>query len=420
MEFLIGCNYWASNAGTEMWRNFDINIIKNDIHILAENGVQYLRVFPNWRDFQPVIPMIKGAGVISGYCLENDIECKNEYYLDESMLDKFSDFLKICSDNNVKVVVGLITGWMSGRLFVPPALFGKNVITDPLAIHFQQLFIKGFVSRFKNNEIIYAWDLGNECNCMGSADRIDALNWTAIISNAIKAEDNSRMIISGMHGLSVERNTPWRIADQAMFTDVLTTHPYPYWCQHTRVDNTLSERTLMHATAETKLYSEIGNRPCLAEEIGTMGPMICSDEKAADFLRVNLFSLWANNSLGVMWWCAHDQTMLNSFPYTDNMVEVELGMLDKNLKPKPVLKEMKRFADFLKNVDFELPKAETQAVCLLTETQRQWGIGYMTYALLRKIGLNCKFAFAENSLPESNLYIVPSINGTTVMKKKIY
>ena len=66
-----------------------------------------------------------------------------------------------------------------------------------------------------------------------------------------------------------------------------------------------------------------------AEEIGTMGPMLCSDENAAKFMRTNLYSLWANNAAGAMWWCANDQTMLTKVPYTENMVELELGLLDK-------------------------------------------------------------------------------------------
>lgn len=43
-EFLIGCNYWASNSGTEMWRNFDESVIRNDLKILTENGIEYMRV----------------------------------------------------------------------------------------------------------------------------------------------------------------------------------------------------------------------------------------------------------------------------------------------------------------------------------------------------------------------------------------
>lgn len=419
MEFMLGCNYWASNAGTEMWRNFDADVIENDIKILSAHGVKYMRVFPIWRDFQPIMPLYSANGNLVRYCLEGERKPKNKYYLDETMLDRFEVFLKICEKYGIKLIIGLITGWMSGRLFVPSALYGKNVITDVTARYFEKLFIKGFVTRFKASSTIYAWDLGNECNCMGRvADRIEAASWTAEISGAIKSADNSRSVVSGMHSLSIDKN--WTISDQAEFTDILTTHPYAYWCEHTRIDEILSFRTLMHPTAQTKFYAEIGEKPCLAEEIGTMGPMLCSDENAAKFLRYNMFSLWANNAVGAMWWCANDQQHLGTYPFTDVMVERELGLLTRDKTPKPVLKEIKKFSEFLKSIDFEIREAAADAVCLLTREQDQWGVGYMTYNLLKQVGLNCDFAYADNQIPESKLYVLPSLNGTNIMEKCNY
>ena len=29
-SFFVGANYWASNAGTNMWRMFDVNAIRDD------------------------------------------------------------------------------------------------------------------------------------------------------------------------------------------------------------------------------------------------------------------------------------------------------------------------------------------------------------------------------------------------------
>jgi len=417
MEFLLGCNWWASNAGADMWRNFDEKAIEKDMAALEKYGVTHIRAFPNWRDFQPIIPLMKSGGLVADYCLENDEKSENEYYIPEVMLKRFAMFLDICKKHNIRVIVGLITGWMSGRLYVPPILFQKNVITDPLAQYFEQLFIKGFVSRVKYHESIIAWDLGNECNCMGNADRIGAANWTAMISNAIRAEDNERPIFSGMDGLFLDRTKAWQVKDLAMFTDILTTHPYPYWCIHTNNDKILSFRTTMHATAQTKLYGEVGGKPCMAEEIGTMGPMLCSNENAAKFLRVNLFSLWANGSCGVMWWCANEQTMLSKFPYAENTCELELGMLDENHNPKPVLLEMKKFSDFLKKKKFNLPKPEVDAVCILSHEQDQWGVGYMTHNLIKQAGLNLKFAFSDGEIPQSDLYLLPSVNGKIIMDK---
>ena len=415
MDFILGCNYWASNAGADMWRKFDLETVKKDLNLLSEHGINCLRVFPNWRDFQPVMPVYGGKMTFVRYLLENDVEPQNPYFLDEIMMDRFSLFLDECEKRNIKLIVGLITGFMSGRIFIPSVLYGKNLITDSTAIYFEKLFIKGFVSRFKDRTIIYGWDLGNECNVMSPVEnRIQAVNWISSIANAIRAEDSSRPIVSGMHGLSVEGN--WRIDDNAMFTDMLTTHPYPFWCEYTKIDKMMSYRTTLHPTAQTKYYSEIGKKPCLAEELGTMGPSICEEISAADFLRINTLSLFSNSATGVMWWCAFDQNNLRNYPYAIEMVERELGMASANHEPKPVLLEMKKLSNVLNKI--KLPQANVDAVCLLSKEQRQWGVGYMTYALMKKVGLNCSFDFVENEIPNVPVYMLPSMSGAHVLEKE--
>lgn len=417
MDFLLGCNYWASNAGAEMWRDFDPEVIDDDLRRLAEYGVKCVRAFPNWRDFQPVEAYIGGQGTVGEYTTGG--KSNNPYYLDDTMLDRFGVFLDLCQTYGIRVVVGMVTGWMSGRLFIPPALYGKNVLTDPLAVYFTQLYIKGFVSRFYNHPALYAWDLGNECNCMAPVkDRYEAAGFTASVSNAIRACDKTHPILSGMHGLDIHGH--WTIADQAMFTDMLTTHPYAIFCEHTWVDRLLSYRTLMHPTAQGKFYADLSGKPSFAEEFGTTGTYVTNNQVAADYLRVNLFSLWANGSAGLLWWCANDQNMLKTFPYNRCMLELELGMLDAERQPKPVLWEMKRFSDFLGGLDFTLPPAATDAVCLLTRHQDQWGVGYMTDLLLRRVGVNCRFAYGDDPLPDAPLYLLPSVNEYCVMPMERY
>ena len=157
------------------------------------------------------------------------------------------------------------------------------------------------------------------------------------------------------------------------------------------------------------------------EEIGTTGPMICGEEQVADYLRVNLFSVWANGSTGLLWWCNHDQNLLNSFPYTVQIMERELGLLTNKNEPKPALVEMKKFADFMQKNPIHLPKAREDGVCLLTRNQDHWSVSYMTYILAKSLGLNLKFSYAcEGELPDSNLYIMPSVNGWVYMYKNTF
>lgn len=426
-EFMLGTNYWASHAGTEMWRNWNEDVIRQDFEILSAHGAKYLRVFPIWRDFQPVNPMLDGHGKLREYRVNDDKLPENVYYLDETMLARFEKFCDIAEEYGMKLIVGIITGWMSGRLFIPPVLYGKNLFTDPVALMFEMKFIEGFVKRVKDKPAIYSWDLGNECNCMSDVPGYEAAEaWTGIISNAIRANDPTRDIVSGMHGISTESN--WRISSQAHYTDMLTTHPYPYFVPHCTTDTYSSMRTLLHATCETKLYSDLGHKPCLVEEIGTLGPMMCDDNVAASFLRVNMFSNWAHGSPGVLWWCANDQDLLETPPYCWNMCEVELGMITSDRKPKPVLKEMKEFSQWVNGLDFELPAASEDAVCILTTGQDNWGIAYMSGILAKQAKVNIKYAYAPWELPESDTYLLPSVFTVRMMpsytfnelKKRVY
>lgn len=41
--FFVGCNYWASHAGTFMWRNWSEETVAADFDALASHGVQVLR-----------------------------------------------------------------------------------------------------------------------------------------------------------------------------------------------------------------------------------------------------------------------------------------------------------------------------------------------------------------------------------------
>ncbi len=416
---MLGCNYWASNAGTEMWRQYDREAIKKDLKSLSENGVEYLRVFPNWRDFQPIEPLFGGGMSFKEYRLSDERLPQNKYYLDEEMLEKFEDFMDIAADFGMKLIVGLLTGWMSGRMFIPPALHGKNLYLDRECLYFEQLYVEGLVSRFMHHKAIYAWDHGNECNCMG--DPIDFLGadmWSRMISNAVYAHDKTHPLISGIHALNPDG--VWQIKGQADICDMLVTHPYPFWGTHTTNDTMDSIRTTLYSAAITKLYADLGKKPCLIEEIGTMGPSVASEQFAEDFLRVNFFSGYANGATGIMWWCANDQERLMTAPYTWTMCENELGMITSDGEPKPVLTEMRRLSKIFKSFDFTLPPANTDAVCLVTRGQDIWGVAYMTYVLSKQAKMNIEFADSQYEIPDAPVYMLPSVKGSECMPKESY
>ena len=133
-SFAVGCNYWASHAGTHTWRNWKPEVIEQDFKQLSENGIRYLRVFPLWPDFQPIHQIYAGEGA-QKYMAFSDgkplpATGPGSNGVSEEQLEHFEVMADLAKKYNLKLVVGLVTGWMSGQLYVPPALEGKNILTD--------------------------------------------------------------------------------------------------------------------------------------------------------------------------------------------------------------------------------------------------------------------------------------------------
>ena len=365
-HFVTGCNYWASHAGTRMWSDWKAEVVAADLQQLTQAGLQVLRVFPLWPDFQPLTCLYGGEGQPVEFRLGEEplpFDEAGQAGVSATAMDHFAEFAGLAEKNGLKLIVGLVTGWMSGRLFTPPAFERLNVLTDPTVMMWQVGFVRYFVRTFRQHPAILAWDLGNECNCMAAVTRQQAWLWTSSITNAIRVEDQDHPVVSGMHSLAPDKKANWTMQDQGELTDLLTTHPYPIFTPHCDQDPINTLRSCLHATAESRYYADIGGKPCMGEEVGTLGPFIASDKIAADYVRTVLFSLWAHDCHGLLWWCAYDQAHLQHAPYDWHSYERELGLLRANRQVKPVALEMGRFTAWLKSlpVDF-LPPPRTEAV----------------------------------------------------------
>lgn len=419
MDFMVGCNYWDSKHGTDMWRYFDADVVRDDVSNLAKNGVKYMRVFPNWRDFQPIEIHRGWRGRDVEYRDYDENLLENVNGIDPKQIENFKTFAAICDEYGIKLIVSVVTGWMSGRLFVPRAIDGKNPITDPEVLMWTARFIKGFVNGVKECKNIVMWDLGNECNSLGAVNsRYEAYTWTAFVYNAIKSADPTRKISSGMHGISSESGGLWQIKDQGEITDYLTPHPYVSRTISNDVEPMNKMRTTVLPTAQCVFYSDISGKETILQEQGGFSEALGNSDLNCDFARINMLSALVHNVKGWFWWCGANHVDLKNTPYVWSMVERNLGMLDSENNPKPIAKTIKQMGEVIEDLPFDsFPKRETDAVCVLSSGVKHWVNGSSAFVLGKQAGVEVSFnAYGEN-LPDSKLYIVPSIAGWEVINK---
>lgn len=423
----VGCNYWASHAGVRMWSQWDEAIIRRDFERMAEAGVQSVRLFPLWPDFQPLelaagcqnrprLLQFRGGPLPDTPCGRDGV--------DEQMVQRFRTLATIAAEHRLELIVGLVTGWMSGQLFLPQAFAGLDPLRSPLSIKWQIRLVRCLVRELRDLPAIAVWEPGNESNCMGEiATPEEAWNWTNAITAAIRAEDATRPVASGMHGLMPGADTefgselPWTIETQGELCDLLTPHPYPHSMSKlpARVDPHTSIRAAFQATVEMRFYSDLGGKPAFVEEIGTFAPSYCNEQIKAEFLRNSMFNAWAHGSSRFLWWCAFEQSMLEFSPYNWSAWERELGLYDARFQLRPVGEELRKFRDFIAALPFrELPPFRRDAICLLTREQdfnAFMANGWSSFLLAKQSGFDLEFRFIGDGIGESTLYFVPGIRG---------
>ncbi len=411
----LGANYWASHAATEMWRKWDAKSVDEDLRVLAANGFRILRVFPNWADFQPI-----HACYLSGYNFDKVYETRmfdseeplpdtpcGRAGVDERMVEHFEEFCDLAEKHGIRLIVPLLTGQMTFRNYIPPALANRDPFSDPYALMWEGRYLECMVTRLKTKKAIAAWESGNEASILGKSEnafRSEA--WLRYVHQTIRCADPSRPVI-GVHGLYVSREETWPSAMNASLSDYITTHPYGFWGAVYN-DDFLSVRSLTFAAAETYALEQIGGKPAFIEEHGSRRQEQTSQRGVADYMRAMLWNSWALDCRAMLWWCAYDQTKMTIAPYNWRQPCVELGIFRRDRSPYPAVDAARKFVAMQDNLPFvALPKAKPHAVVLATDS----AVVHSSYILARQAGIMPRFANPEERFPDAQCYFLPNALG---------
>ena len=328
----LGANFWSRTGGPLMWTRYDAGIVRDELRVLAEHGLNMTRSFFYWPDFHPTPDS-----------------------LDEQCIANFADFLDAHSEIGLTTVPTFLVGHMSGENWDPAWRDGRDLYHDVWFVGRQAWYVRELTSRFAAHPAVAGWLLTNEVPIYGGeAPRPIVDAWASLLVDAVRAGGATQPVAVGDGAWGIEttgHDNGFSVRDLAKFTDFIG--PHVYRMETDQVRQHLKAAYIAELAATDGL-------PVIMEEFGLTSDFV-SDAGAASYYRQLLYSTLLAGATGWIAWNNTDyDDLADQRPYSHHPFEMHFGITDRHGVPKPPLRELARFASDLAAID--LPSARRAPV----------------------------------------------------------
>jgi endo-1,4-beta-mannosidase len=370
MKFSVGINYWPRRSAMSMWQRFDPGEIADDMHRIADLGLDTVRFFLRWDDFQPA-----------------------PRRMNLTMLERLVRVTELIAAAGLRAMPTLFCGHMSGVNWLPSWALDRHApagrfrtISDgneepygaadlyagPM-LDAQRYHAREVGAALRDHPSVLAWDLGNEfSNLREPSAPSAAREWSKRLTAELQTT-SGHPVTGGLHGEDLERDRnirPSSIAEPWIFA---TMHGYSVYSEFARSRTDADVVPFLAALTASLaqkpvLFSEFGNPTCPPgkvspyERVALPGepplPPIppddpvraayaCLDEaEMAVYARAVLEKLHATGRLGGYWWCWADyaEELRTQPPFDRAPHELRFGIIRSDGSLKPVAETLSAFA----------------------------------------------------------------------------
>jgi len=365
-DFTLGVNYWPRKKAMYWWSNFDAGEVKEEFAVIKDIGMNVVRLFLLWDDFQPEPNMVA-----------------------KDKLDNLVKVADIAAEAGLGIDMTFFTGHMSGPNWSPRWLVGgdlppeahqgwlrdvvsegkytdqgyRNMFHDETALDASRLLLSAVVTELKDHPGIWMWNLGNEPDLFAWPNTSDeGAAWVREMVGLIKDIDPNHPVTIGLHGDGLHRDNGLRIDKVYAHTDVAVMHSYPMYTPWAR--KPLDPDFVPFTCAVTAALS---GKPVLMEEFGgcTAQPgepshimkwtettgrereqFMAGEEDFAEFLSLTIPKLQDSGATGAMLWCYADYVpeLWDMPPCQNAQHERWFGLVRPDGSLKPHAKVIQEFA----------------------------------------------------------------------------
>jgi endo-1,4-beta-mannosidase len=370
MRFSLGVNYWPSRSAMAMWQRFDAGEIREDLARIAALGLDTVRFFLRWDDFQPAADT-----------------------MDTVMLERLETVVNLAHDAGLRVMPTLFCGHMSGVNWLPAwtlerttphgrfrtitrdgeSPYGIGDFYTGALLDAQVLFARTVGERLRAHPAIVAWDLGNEfSNLREPTSEFAAAEWSRRLTAALR-ETSQLPVTAGTHGEDLTRDRNIRFASLCAPYAFATMHGYSVYSSfaRNRLDSEVVPFLSLLAQAfsfKPLLFTEFGNPTCPPNKLSPFERVALPDEpptptispddplfatyaclteaENAAYCTSVLDRLHADGRLGAYYWCwaDYDSALHDEPPFDRATHETSFGIIRSDGSEKPVAAALSAFA----------------------------------------------------------------------------
>ncbi|GGJ65779.1 beta-mannosidase [Streptomyces brasiliensis] len=319
----LGANFWSRHGSLFMWRDYDDEVVREELRTLREHGANVTRSFLFWPDFHPAPDRIA-----------------------EECVSRYRRFLRASADVGLPTIPTFLVGHMSGEDWDVPWRQGRNLYTDGFMLGQQAFFIREMVRRIGQDPAVAGWLISNEFPIYaGPATPDEVRAWALICTQAVRAGGSQLPVSLGDGAWTMEttgKDNGFRLRRQEDLVDFVGPHAYPMDDDQVRV----------HTAAAWACEMSHFGKPVVMEEFG-VSAALCSEANAATYYRQVLHHTLLAGATGWLAWNNTDFALDAVDPYRHRPFELGFGITRTNGTPKPALAEIDTFRRVLDAVDFD-------------------------------------------------------------------
>lgn len=384
MRFSLGVNYWPRRSAMAMWRRFDAGEIREDFARIAGLGLDTVRFFLRWDDFQPQPDAV-----------------------DPSMLDRLETVVALAGETGLQTMPVLFCGYASGVNWLPAwaldptapssryrtiadgveAPYGIGNMYAGGLLDAQLFFARAVGQRLRSHPAVKAWDIGHKFSNVrepfhakvstgdhGSASAAEPVlaDWSRRLTSVLH-ESSAIPVTAGTHSADLMTDRDIRLGSLCApfaFASMQGSSVSSGFARSRLDPEVLPYLAMIAASFSFKpvLVTGFGNPTCPPQKFTAFErfampgeppsptispddtvfasyPCLTEDENAAYCSNV-LDRLHADGRLGAYWWCWSDYAdeLRGEPPFDRAPHSLSYGIVRADGSEKPVASALRAFA----------------------------------------------------------------------------